>query len=133
MTTPSSAVTAYESPTGERSPRPGAACTDGGTGTGMGACVIKGIPPRDTETGACPQGSAANNRTRRSASGPWPQPSRSASALNSAHESAGCPGVHSFWDTARSGMRMPAATWSWVCAWARSPQMARRPPRIWPE
>ena len=53
-------------------------------------------------------------------------------AAQSAQDSAGFRGSHSFWTVARSGILMPAATWSWVCEFARSHHTAKLPPRICP-
>lgn len=70
-----------------------------------------------------PVGTAARN----------PQPGASissASFWNCSQLSAGFRGSQSFWDVARSGIRMPWATCCAVCARGRSPQTANLPPRI---
>src|SRR5690349_648985 len=104
-------------------------------GTGMGVLDMK--PPESPahesvpveETGrAPPQGHTRHTNHREDT----PQPSRFAKFLKSVQDSVGRPGSHSFWIVARSGILIPAATWSWVCEFARSDQTAKLPPRIWP-
>ena len=61
------------------------------------------------------------------------QPNRPASFLKSVQDRGGwARGSHSFWTVARSGSRIPAATWFWVCDPARSHQTAKTPPSICP-
>lgn len=81
---------------------------------GRGRMVHEGVPPDTSRKKAALSPEVRQPAAERPVPHPNAHPRVFANELNCAQESAGFPGDHSFWDTARSGIRMPAATWSWV-------------------